>query len=132
MQRHACNPRGGSGLLSKEIHKHRFLRHGVLIRQNPHGSGFFQYLQHHARRFVLENRAIPRQTPVTIYQCIDPLVVDSPRHVVQRKSVERVCKRRKLPRADVPRQIEHAFAAPLPFQEVFMSVEHDNLLDILF
>ena len=60
------------------------------------------------------------------------MVVDSPGHVVQRKSVQRVRKGRQFPRTDVPRQIQHSFPAPLPFQEIFMAIEYDNLFDIFF
>ena len=130
MQRHARNSRRRACQLSKELHKHRLIRHGVLVRQNPDCPGLFQNLEHYSRRFILENRLVPRQTPVTIHQTIDLLVVDGPRHVVQRKAIQGVRKRRQLPRSDVPRQIEHTFPAPLALQKVVVPVEHHNLLDI--
>ena len=37
-------------------------------------------------------------------------------------------KGRKLPGADVARQNKDAFAAPLPFQKIFMAVKNDNVL----
>src|SRR5215831_20973472 len=40
-------------------------------------------------------------------------------------------KRGKLPRADVPGQIKHSFAAPLAFQKVLMSVQDNCFFDIL-
>ena len=50
---------------------------------------------------------------------------------MQRIAIERVREGGKLPRAYVPRQVQHAFATPLALQKVFMAVENDESVDIL-
>src|SRR6266481_4152468 len=103
MQRHTRDSGGGAGFLPEKINEHGFSGHGVLVRENADRSRFFQNLQHHAGRFVLENWPISRQTPITVYERIDFRVVDSPGHIVERKSVDGVRKRGQLPRTDMPR-----------------------------
>src|SRR6202012_2736990 len=83
------------------------------------------------RRLILENWRVPRKAAIAIYQRIDARIVQRPRHVVQRKSIERVGERRKLPRADVASEIEHALAAALSFEEIFVAIERHVPLDIL-
>jgi len=77
MQRDARDSRGRAGLLPKKIDEHGFSRmvfwSARILSFRPLAKPF----KHHARRFIFENRAIPRQTPVTVYERVDSPVVNS-------------------------------------------------------
>src|SRR5208283_1029394 len=94
MQCHARNSRRCACWRAKKIHIDPFFRHGVLVRQNPDRSPFLQHAKHYPRRFVLEDRPVTRKSAVVIHHAIQPLVVQRPRHVMQREAVQPMRKRR--------------------------------------
>ncbi len=131
MQSEASDSGCRAGRFPEEINENGFFWHRVLVGENANGSGAFQNLQSDARGFVLEDRLIPAQAPIAIDQRIDFAVLDRSRHVMQGKSVKRMSKGGKFPRANVPGQIQHAFSAPLALEKVFVAIEDDHRFDIL-
>ena len=74
---------------------------------------------------------IAGEAAVAIDERVDAGIVERARHVVERKSVERMRERGEFPGADVAGEIEDAFAAALAVEEIFVAVEDDVALDIL-
>ena len=103
-----------------------------MVRENANGTRILQNLQRDARRFIFEDWLIPRQAAIPVHQRIDPAILDGPCHVMKRETVECMREGGKLPCAKVSGQVEHAFAAALAFEKVFMAVQDDDLFDILF
>ncbi len=131
VQRHAREAGRRTSWLAEEIDEDAFCAHRVLVGEDADGSLFMQDAQQRAGGFIFEDRRIAREAAIAIDERVDAGIVERARHVVQRKSVKRMRKRRKLPRADVACEIEDAFAAALAFEEIFVAVEDDVALDIL-
>jgi len=121
---------GRASLLSREINEHSFSRHGVLVRQNPTVPPLAKPSTSRGR-FVFEKIDIPGQAPVTVYERVDSLVVDSAGHIVQGKSVERSAKEDNSTRR-CARQIEHAFPRRCPSRKFSWPSNMTDLLDIFF
>ncbi len=67
---------------------------------------------------------------IAIYQHIESRIIERSRHVVQRVTVQRVRERREFPRAHMRCKEKYAFAAALPLQKIFLTVENNDVFDI--
>src|SRR6185312_16235903 len=118
--------------LAEEIDEDAFFAHGVLIGENANGSLSMQDAQKGAGGFVFEDRLIAGEAAIAIDERVDTWIVERAGHVVEREAVESVREGAEFPRADVAGEIEDAFAAALAGEEIFVAVEDDVALDVLF
>src|SRR3989442_111396 len=85
-----------------------------------------------APRFTVENRVLPRKAAHPIPQGVSDRIVERPRHIVQRKSIQRVRKRGNLPRPDVTGQEDPPTAAVPCFEKVLVCIQNPKIFYILF
>src|SRR5579872_5722754 len=132
VKRDTCESGRGTRRLAEEIDEDALFTHGVLVGQDADCSLFMQDAQKRASRLVLEDGRVAREAAIAIHERVDARIVERTRHVMQRKAVECVREGAEFPRADVAREIENAFASALAFEEIFMAVKDDVLLDVFF
>src|SRR5215813_9164634 len=131
MQREACDTGRRARGFAKKIDEGPLFRQSVLIGQDADNSCIVQRFQDCARRFILVDWLIAGEGTVAIDESVESSVIQRPRHVVHGITVNRVCKGRKLPSPDVTGKDEHALAAPLRLQEIFVAFDFDDLVNTL-
>src|SRR5262249_48316435 len=127
---YSCNSCRRASCCPEKVHERTFCWQRVLVRQNPDGPTFFQNLEHRSSRLVLEDRLVPRSAPVSVHQRIYKRIVDRPRHVVQRISIESMRIGREFPRSDMGGQNQYSLSPLLRLEEILVPVQQDELLDV--
>src|SRR5579883_506776 len=130
VQSNASDTGGGTRRLAKKIHESALAGHGVLVGENADGAGFLKDSQHRAGGLVLEDGAVAGGATIAVHKRIEPKSVDGASHVGGRRGVEGVGVGRKLPRSNVPGEIENPPAAPLRFKEMVMAAEDNVVFDV--
>ena len=98
----------------------------------PTVPALFQDAKHSTCSIILENWRVARKPSIVIHHCVEGFVVQRPRHVAERKTINCVGEGRKFPRPDVPCEIDDAFTPALPSQKIFVTIQNHELLYVFF